>query len=129
MTKEKPYNNGKWTQARFNSFITSVLRMGMRKWEPVYHALDLACVGRRLNKATGRQVKKYECAGCAKVFLRQEVQVDHIEPVVDVSEGFAGWDSYIARLFCEVDNLQVLCKECHSIKTANERKQRYGKED
>lgn len=128
MVKEKPFNNGKWTRARFNSFVTSVLRMGMRKWEPLYHALDLACVGRRVNKATGKQVKKYKCAGCADLFMRPEVQVDHIQPVVHPEDGFTTWDDYVYNLYCEVDNLQVLCKQCHSTKTLNERKQRYGKE-
>ena len=27
---------------------------------------------------------------------------------------------FIERLFCEVDNLQVLCTDCHDIKTQNE---------
>jgi len=28
---------------------------------------------------------------------------------------------FVERLFCEVDNLQVLCEACHNIKTQAER--------
>ena len=53
--------------------------------------------------------------------------VDHIEPVVDPEKGFEGWDTYIERLFVERDGLQVLCRECHSLKTKEERARRNGK--
>lgn len=46
--------------------------------------------------------------------------VDHIHPVVDPVVGFTSWDSVIERMFCEEDNLQLLCKECHDIKTKDE---------
>ena len=47
--------------------------------------------------------------------------VDHINPVVDPVDGHQGWDIYINRLFCETDNLQVLCKKCHDAKTLVEK--------
>lgn len=52
------------------------------------------------------------------------MEVDHIKPVVDPQEGFVSWDEFINRLFCEKDNLQALCKTCHKIKTAKEKKKR-----
>jgi hypothetical protein len=55
--------------------------------------------------------------------------VDHIDPVVSVEHGFEGWNVYIERMFCEADGYQVLCKTCHSIKTANERKARKENRD
>ena len=54
----------------------------------------------------------------------KDVQVDHVAPVVDPKRGFKGWDEYISRLYCESDNLQVLCIPCHKKKTEKERKKR-----
>jgi len=59
----------------------------------------------------------FECAHCAKLFDSKNVQVDHIIPVIDPINGFTTWDDYIDRLFCSVDNLQVLCTEDHDAKT------------
>jgi len=60
------------------------------------------------------------CAICGLCFPMGDVQVDHIQPVVPVDREILSWDEYIERLFCGVDNLQVLCKPCHQIKTNDE---------
>ena len=56
--------------------------------------------------------------------------VDHIEPVVGV-EGFTTWDAYIARMFpVDTENaFQVVCRECHAIKTKKENTERKGAKD
>lgn len=126
MKPAKPYNGATWTSARFASFIKSALRAASRRWPQKHEALKKACVGKRLNKATGKDIFHYKCAACANLFKAADVQVDHIDPVVSVERGFEGWDVYIERMFCEADGYQVLCKPCHSIKTANERKARKG---
>ena len=112
-----------WTEGRLKAFVTSVLRSGMRRFPNKYKALSSACVGVRLNKSSGRQAKHYKCAKCKKLYTSTNVQVDHIIPVVG-PEGFTTWDAFIARLFCSVENLQVLCKKCHLKKSAQERKGR-----
>lgn len=116
-----------WTEGRKKSFITSLIRAGFRRWPPKYEALAKAKVGKKLNKKSGRQAIHYRCAGCKKHFIGAEVQVDHIEPVVDPKVGFVSWDVFIERLLCSVDNLQVLCKGCHKKKTDKERKERTKK--
>ena len=65
----------------------------------------------------------YRCSACGKSFPPDFVQVDHTEPVIPVS-GFTTWDDYIARLFCPADHLTVMCKPCHSDKSATENRQR-----
>lgn len=112
-----------WTEARRKAFVISVLRSGMRRFPNKYKALASACVGVRLNKSSGRQAKHYKCAKCRKLYPSSNVQVDHIIPVVG-PEGFTSFDTYIDRLFCSEDNLQVLCKPCHLKKSAAERKGR-----
>jgi len=66
----------------------------------------------------------YKCVACRNSgFGRRDISIDHVEPVVPTT-GWAGWDSFISRLFCGVEGLQALCKECHKAKTARERKER-----
>lgn len=65
----------------------------------------------------------YRCAACGGHFKSTEVVVDHVSPVVPVS-GWISFDSFVENLFCEVENLQTLCKECHKDKTATEAKLR-----
>jgi 5-methylcytosine-specific restriction endonuclease McrA len=60
------------------------------------------------------------CARCCQPAKRKDVQVDHIVPVLDPRLGFVNFDVYVARLFCSLENLQVLCKPCHKIKTNQE---------
>lgn len=112
--------NNQWTEARFKSFIQSLLRQGTRKWAPKTEVLKLARVSRGM----------YQCAECEAVVpptykegrrRKQNIFVDHIKPVVDPNVGFTTWDDYIEAMFCEMDNLQVLCKECHDKKSAEER--------
>lgn len=124
MTKEKPYNGGQWTAARMSSFIRGGLRTLSRKYPQRFEAIKQALIGKRLDKNTGKMSNRYKCAGCSNVFKLNEVQVDHIDPVVSVKDGFVDWNIYIERLFCDADGFQVLCTECHSIKTKHEREQR-----
>ncbi len=85
---------------------------------------------------TGKPMRRvrYKCAKCGQAFLdktgSREIAVDHIEPVVPLDRPLKDRGEYIDRLFCSVDNLQILCnykgerngiKSCHKIKTAEER--------
>ena len=60
---------------------------------------------------------KYQCNACNELFDKKLVQVDHIKEVIDPEIGFIGFDNYIERLFCPMENLQVLCIFCHKAKT------------
>lgn len=123
----KKRNGGEWTEARFKSFVTSALRAASRRWPPKYKALKEAFVGRQVNAKTGKLAMHYKCAECKKLYVATDVQVDHIKPVVDPKKGFVSWDSFIDRIFCEIENLQVMCKPCHKIKTDQEKLERKKK--
>lgn len=79
------------------------------------------------NEVGPRGGKLYTCACCNENYSKSKIEVDHYpEPVTpfhlfyyEVSEV-----EYFQRLFCSVDNLQILCKECHVDKTLRERKLR-----
>lgn len=64
--------------------------------------------------------KMYFCNMCA--FPTPQPQIDHIEPVGPspgsrASNGGETWDGVINRLFCPSEGLQVVCRECHKLKT------------
>lgn len=88
-----------------------------------YAAVKTAYVRDGINPATGRKCKLHQCIQCNALFPQHGVQVDHIEPIVPVT-GFTNWDDVIKRMFCELDNLQVLCKACHQVKSQEERRLR-----
>lgn len=118
----REYNGGEWTQAKFNAFIKGSLRAASRRWPAKYKTLNAACVGSKVNIKTGRIAKHYRCAICLGEFPAKDVQVDHIVPIIDPSTGMTTWDSVIDNMFCEADNLQVLCTDpCHKEKTKAER--------
>lgn len=116
---EKTRCGGLWTEARYRSFVKSLLRQGTMKWGPIQECKKLARVKRGL----------YECAGCGEHVpptvkegrtSKKNIHVDHINPVVPVQEGFTTWDDCIEGMFSELDNLQLLCSKCHEEKSAGE---------
>lgn len=117
----KTRNGGQWTEARFHSFIKSLLRKGTQKWGPKNRALQNARVSRGV----------YECAMCKGHFpptikldngkRTHNVFVDHIHPIINPEKGFESWDKVIERMFCEIEGLQVLCSSCHDKKTSEEK--------
>lgn len=117
-------NSGLWTEGRYRSFITSTLRSGARRWPPKYETLNQAKTEKKVNAKTGRIAQHYLCNHCNKEYTAKDVEVDHINPVVDPTEGFISWDVFIERLFCEKENLQVLCKGCHLIKSNLEKQEK-----
>lgn len=120
----KTRNSARWTEARFRGFVVSALRSASRRWPPKYERLADSFIGVRVNKKTGRQCKHYSCAICKEAFPQREVQVDHKDPIGSTSS----WDEFIEKLFCEKDNLQVVCKPCHKAKTKKERASESKKE-
>lgn len=64
---------------------------------------------------------QYKCNVCGTYTGSTKVAVDHIIPVVSVSEGFIDFNTFIDRLFCDQSNLQVICDDCHDKKTYEER--------
>ena len=116
-----------WTDGRLKSFITSGLRSMFRRWPPKFDTLKEAKAGKQINTVSGRLAEHYQCSNCKEFFPAKQVQVDHIDPVVDPVKGFIDWNTFIDRLLCPKENLQVLCKPCHLIKTKIEKDLRKNK--
>jgi 5-methylcytosine-specific restriction endonuclease McrA len=108
-----------WTTARYFSFIRSALRQAWRKYPVKFQVLNEA---KRPYEGTDKRTKfVYQCNECKELFKGSEVQVDHIKPAGSLKD-YTDLPAFVENLFCEADNLQVLCKACHDVKTKEERK-------
>ena len=105
-------------EAKDYTWLRSQLRRISRRWPPIYEALANAkqpYIGD--NK---RKKWMYKCAECGNTFDNKDVMVDHINPCGALKEK-SDIATFVLKLFCEADELQVLCKECHDVKSYAER--------
>lgn len=103
-------NHGTMTEAAFFGMLREALRRRSMFWKPVAAAKKLY---RRKNTGPNKRQKfEYYCHGCKNWFAEKDIEVDHI-----ISPGslksFADLSTFAERLFCEVDGLQTLCKDCN----------------
>jgi 5-methylcytosine-specific restriction endonuclease McrA len=110
----KTRNSGTMTESAFWSFIRSALRQKSRWWKPISECKLKA--KRKYKGPNKRQKFEYQCKKCKQWFAEKNINVDHIKPAgsLNCAEDLPG---FINRLFCEIDNLQVLCEPCHNVKT------------
>lgn len=115
---EKSRCAGTMSEAMYWSFIRSALRQKSRWWKPISVCKEKA---RRAYKGTNKRQKyEYQCKSCKGYFPDKEINVDHIVPAGALNCG-QDLPGFVERLFCEVEHLQVLCTECHNVKTQQER--------
>lgn len=124
MTEKR--NSGEWTEARYNGFIKSALRNASMKWPPKNAVKKAARVERGVYECAGYKRDPHHVPASLppKPGNKRRINnavVDHINPVIDPETGFISWDEVIERMFCEADGLQVLCHDCHTKKTADEK--------
>jgi 5-methylcytosine-specific restriction endonuclease McrA len=106
------------SEAAFWSFIRSALRQKSRWWKPISVCKLNA---RRDYKGPGKRQKyEYQCKKCKKWCPEKEINVDHIIPAGSLNTA-QDLPQFVERLFCEQDNLQVLCTDCHNKKTLKEK--------
>ena len=96
-TTVKTRNAGTMTESAFWSFIRSALRQKSRWWKPIT-----------------------QCKLEARRAYTGPLKVDHIVGAgsLNCADDLPG---FVDRLFCEQDNLQVLCETCHDKKTKLEK--------
>ena len=106
------------TEAAFWSYIRSALRNKSRYWPPIKQVKQAS---RRPYKGENKRQKfEYQCNLCKEWYAEKHINVDHI-----VGAGalncYNDLPGFVERLFCEADNLQVLCESCHNQKTQQEK--------
>ena len=108
----KPRCGGLWTEAQYITFVKNQLRGATWKWAVTSKIKTKSRVSRGI----------YKCNLCSNLIPNKLTIVDHIRPVMSpFSIGKIDWNEVINNLFCEEDNLQVICEECHTLKTKQEK--------
>lgn len=105
-------------------FVINGLRQLTKRWPPRYRVENKSKkkIQEGFFKNGNPKLRiKYQCNSCKGFFARKDRQMDHVEPVVELS-GFTNWDDYIERMLPWEDGWQCLCKGCHKIKTTQENK-------
>ena len=126
--QERRYNNGLWTQGRYDAFIKGLIRNGLQRWGPKHECINRARTRRGF----------YLCAHCReevpasiKVEMKtkpgemrrvKNIYADHIEPIIDPTVGRRSWDEVIERAFVDTPGYQALCYDCHQTKTEGEKR-------
>ena len=105
-----------WTKAGFWGFIRSALRRAFSRY-PVKYQAKLAA---RKTVKGERYKYMYLCAACEEWFQDKETEMDHIIACGSLKD-YSDLPGFVERLFCEPKDLQILCKPCHKIKTAEDR--------
>lgn len=119
MKQEKELYAGNWSYSRVLTFIRSALRKAWMKYPLRGEALKKA---RRDYKGPDKKRKaEYRCNICNNWFKSTDVQVDHISANGRLRD-FKDLPEYVQFLLVrDVNELQVLCKNCHKKKTKEER--------
>jgi len=120
------FNQGKWSEARMRSFAMSAIRRA--QWPVKYAAIATAYIANGVNPATGKPCKLHRCTSCKKTYPKGMMRADHINPVIPIDnnwkdgENWLGynWNQLLPRLWCEADNYQIICKDCHKEKSKDE---------
>jgi hypothetical protein len=93
------------------AFIKNTLRRACYRW-------PWRNIAERL--ATPERGKRL-CAKGPHLIPRAQRKMDHRAPIVDPATGFIDWDVFAHRMLVREWGWQVLCKEHHDEKTAEER--------
>lgn len=113
----RTHAGGTWTKSQYFNFIRGALRKAATRYPVKHQVLDDA----KVFVEGQRHRFEYPCAECGGMFKRVDVEVDHIKPAGSLKE-YEDLPEFTRTLFCEADNMQVLCKPCHHVKTQAERK-------
>lgn len=106
---------GTMTESAYLAWIRSALRSKSLRWPPRAAALVAA---RRPYKGPNKLQKwEYKCAMCGDWYKMKETQVDHYPKDAGSILSVADIGEFCNNLYCEVDNLRVLCVDCHSAHT------------
>ena len=107
------------TESAYLAWIRSALRSKSLKWPPRAEALKLA---RRAYKGANKLQKwEFLCAICGGWFKMKDCVVDHHPVAAGSILSVEDIGTFASNLYCEVDNLRVLCYEDHAIWTYAEK--------
>ena len=114
-TVTKTRCGGTMTESAFLAWVRSALRSKSLRWPPRNEALQLA---RKPYKGANKLQKwEYKCAICHAFYKGKDVIVDHHPKPAGSILSISDVSMFVNNLYCEVDNLRVLCSPCHDVHT------------
>lgn len=117
----KPRCTGTMTESQYLAWIRSALRSKWLRWPPRAEALRAAQTPYVGDNA--RRKYSYQCAICKRADLSQkDCQVDHFPRDAGSILSVDDIGQFVNRLYCELDNLRVVCVDCHSVHTLAQKK-------
>ena len=118
----KVRNANTLTEAGYWSMLRSLLRKGFQFWKPARKAKNLARKKMMNPNGNGKVIYMYQCAVCGYYYTDKASQIDHIDGLGTLLslDDLAG---FVERLSVEdMKAFQCVCKECHQMKTNEERR-------
>lgn len=110
----KTKNHGTFTEAQFFNWLRQKLRRASLVWKPISECKKRAKIP--YSGDNKRRKVSYVCESCKGEFDSKSVSVDHKLPIGSL-QNYSDLPQFVERLFCEIENLQLLCSDCHSVKT------------
>ncbi len=110
---------GTMSESQFLAWVRSALRSKSLRWPPRAEAIKFA----RRPYVGPNKLQKWEvlCALCGTWHKIKDTDVDHHPKSAGSILSIDDLGEFINNLYCEVDNLRILCKDCHGIHTLAER--------
>lgn len=117
----------KRTENHFRNSVISCMRTNFARYSPKYQEVMLKSRVEieKINKDGKASIKPevwYKCNICAKNTKQKDINIDHLSPVIEIGKSNSDYnlEQIFQRIDCEVDNLQVLCENCHDEKSKAE---------
>ena len=85
-----------------------------------------ASVTDHIDPSRKRVTRWSKCSACGKLEPSYLCEVDHDIPIIPVDSSLneMTWDEIVDRVWCDENNLKVMCKPCHKSKSKDENKER-----
>ena len=109
------------TKSKFFSWLRGGIRKGVWNRSPIKLEVIKHKRKRVVNPKTGNTVNGGTCYICNKDFIQKDLQVDHIIGEHSLKE-FSDVQKFIEAMTClSADDLDLICKPCHKIKSYSEK--------
>ena len=118
INKSKPKKKKKRRKENIKNTIKGMIRLAFRRSDLHNQATKNARIevqeGHYKN-GNPRIVVYWVCNKCKGRFKSDQIEIDHI---VEIGDWPGSFDIWIDRMWCDITNLQALCKACHKLKGA-----------
>lgn len=104
------------------AIVISAVRKSFCRHSPEY----AKALSKVVDYSGPRGGRRWYCEKCGLKLAHTETFVDHIEPIIPLNQSVINltFKELYERCWTTSDNLQVLCKPCHMIKSKQENKER-----